>query len=778
MEASEVVRRWLQGPRRRKRADGLALAGYILLAAIFYAPLLLGLRRFPDGDFTHHFLPFSLFLREELLAGRLPIWNPYTYSGHPFLADIQAAVLYPLGDLILLLTLPWGTPGARLYFLEAEAALHLALAGFFTYLLARDLTGHRGAAFLAGCAFALSGYLTGYPPLQLAILRTAIWLPLVLWLLLRGMSRPTQWRWWTGAALAYAMALLAGHAQTFLFLSYAVSAWIVLLLTWTVRRGLPSREIAHRVLGVVGFALLALGVSAAQLWPSVEFARLSTRAHADYAYLSGGFPLRDTWQLLLPGVLTWFSPLYVSVAALGLALMASAHVLSGDRRKASSGFLPARWGILFFAGVALFFLLLSYGGNGFLYPLFYRWAPGGRLFRGQERAAYGVAFGLSVLAGYGAASLGRLPARTRRAVAWTFAGVIVAGVVVFGLGWQRPGHTAVPLRESLAIAGAVCAFALASSLAIATERAARWRVPILTLLIVSDLFLANFTTNLAEGGPAAWTSLPPEAEAVQAAVTERATANLGLPGRVYNEYRVYEDYGMVARVEDVWGSSPLRLARYAMLFEDFPLDRMWRLTGVEHVLTWRRELFEPSTLLAEFPQETDTTYLHRLKEPNPRAWVTHDVVFADDEETKRLLADHQFDLETTAVLPVEARDRTTLENAEVGPSPPAGESTIRLERLAPYRLLVRGRSDREGLLIVSENWMPGWRALRRDEGAQTLPVFRADLTFLGIPVPAGEWEVELIYRPDSVRLGLLISELSLALLCVVSIWRWRWGRRR
>ncbi len=774
MKASEVARRWLQGPRRRRRADGLALAGYILLAAIFYAPLLLGLRRFPDGDFTHHFLPFSLFLREELLAGRLPIWNPYTYSGHPFLADIQAAVFYPPGDLILLLTLPWGTPGARLYFLEAEAALHLALASFFTYLLARDLTGHRGAAFLAGCAFALSGYLTGYPPLQLAILRTAIWLPLILWLLLRGMSRPTQWRWWAGAALAYTTALLAGHAQTFLFQSYIVGTWVVLLLIWTIRHGL--RGIVHRVLGVAGFYLLALGLSAAQLRPGIEFARLSTRAHADYAYLSGGFPLRDTWQLLLPGVLTWFSPLYVSVAALGLALMALAHVLSSDGRETSSGFLPARWGILFFAGVALFFLLLSYGGNGFLYPLFYRWAPGGRLFRGQERAAYGVAFGLSVLAGYGAASLGRLPARTRRMAAWAFAGAVVIGVTVFGLGWQRTGHTAVSPREFLVIAGTACALALASSLTIAAERAARWRVPILTLLVVGDLFLANFTTNLAEGGPVTWASLPPEAEAVQAAVAERATANLGLPGRVYNEYRVYEDYGMVARVEDVWGSSPLRLARYAMLFEDFPLDRMWRLTGVEHVLTWRRELFEPSTLLAEFPQATDTTYLHRLEEPNPRAWVTYGVVFADDEEAKRLLADHQFDLETTAVLPPEARDRTTPGNAEAGS--PAGESAIHLERIAPYRLLVRGRSDREGLLIVSENWMPGWRALRRDEGAQALPVSRADLTFLGVPVPAGEWEIELAYQPDSVRLGLLISGLSLALLCVVSIWRWRWGRRR
>ncbi|MEZ4620330.1 MAG: hypothetical protein R2867_33160 [Caldilineaceae bacterium] len=50
---------------------------------------------------------------------------------------------------------------------------------------------------------------------------------------------------------------------------------------------------------------------------------------------------------------------------------------------------------------------------------------------------------------------------------------------------------------------------------------------------------------------------------------------------------------------------------------------MWRLTGVNTVLTWRRELFGPSTLLAEFPQTTDTTYLHQLSSPTVPAHRAH-----------------------------------------------------------------------------------------------------------------------------------------------------------
>ena len=41
---------------------------------------------------------------------------------------------------------------------------------------------------------------------------------------------------------------------------------------------------------------------------------------------------------------------------------------------------------------------------------------------------------------------------------------------------------------------------------------------------------------------------------------------------------------------------------------------------------------------------------------------------------------------------------------------------------------------------------------------------RADLTLVGVPVPAGSVTFDLVYRPDSVRIGLWISGAVLALL--------------
>jgi hypothetical protein len=770
-----------------------ALGGFSLLAMLFYAPLLLGLRTFPDGDFTHHFLPFSLFQLAALRAWHLPIWNPYTYAGHPFLADPQAAVFYPLSNFLLILTAPWSSPGARLYFLQVEALIQVALAGFFVYLLVEALVQNRWAAFTAGCAFAFSGYLIGYPPLQLAILRTALWLPCLLWLLHRGFAAPTQWRWWIGAGLAGATMIFAGHPQTWLHGGYVVGAWCVVRGVWGVGRRAwgvgrgawdVSRliRIPHSAFRVTISLLIALGVSAAQLWPSLEFTQLSVRANVDYAFVSGGLPLQDSWQVLLPGVLTQFSPLYVGVAGLGLAALGVVSVWVLGRAADEPW---DRVALLFFCALALIGLLLAYGDHAFLYPLFYWLAPGWKLFRGQERAALLVALGLSVLIGYGAAAVPRLPLIIRQRVALLYLAVVTVAVYGFGLFWQLPGRTAIANGRYLLLALITLTLTVALVVPLRLPGWSRRRSVLVTALVIANLFWAGGTTNLDRFGPARKTILAPEVVALEQAVQDRATANLGLPGRTYNEFRVYEDYGMRSGLEDVWGSSPLRLARYALLFDQFPLDRLWRLTGVEHLLTWRRELFEPSTLLGEFPQSADTTYLHRLTEPNPRAWLVSQLQPATDDEAVRLLGDHNFDLEQIALLPPEQlTDPVAL--------PASGDTTIHLARPAPERLAVQMESEGGGLLLISENWMPGWQVRAATcgtpEGAcdglqsplanlQFFTPYRANLSFVGLLVPAGPVRFELHYWPTSVRNGLWVSGATLLLLLIVVAGRgWQRGR--
>lgn len=772
----------------------MAFVAFVALISLFYAPVLLGRRTLSAGDFTDHFFPFSLFLRSELLAGRLPLWNPFTYGGHPFLADIQAGVFYPINLLLLAISTPFGSDAARLYFLQIEAILQMVLAGFFTYLLVRSLTGRPLAAFLAGGVFALSGYLTGYPALQLAILRVAIWLPLVLWLLLHAFDRPRRSRWWIAAALAYAVAFLAGHPQTFLHLSYAVLAWIALLL-FKERRDRPDElPVSGYLLRIGLFYLLFAGVIAAQLLPSLEFMRLSVRVTADYSFVSGGFPLADSWQALLPHLASPYSPLYVGIAALGLVVLALVQATvapaSASRGPAVRTSDETRLFVAFFALLTLIALLVSYGRNAFLYPLFYRLLPGWNLFQGQERAAYLVAFGLSILAGYGGAALDAVSTRQRRSVALGYGAFVVAGVVLFLLRYRAFAWTVAPPVQVRGTALAALAVAALLVAVLWPDGRKRWRLGLVTTLVLAQLFVANWGVNSDPVPLAQQAKLPAAALAIQQAVQEQGDVAAtigpltyqGPPGRVFNEHQVFEDYGMRAGIEELWGSSPLQLSRTAALLEDFPQDRLWQLLGVQHVLNSLPALYQPAEPLAEYPGTDGSSYLHRLAQPEPRTWVVQTVESADDDAALPLLGDASFDPATTALLPpvTDLAGRAGL--AAEGLLALPGQNTVKMEQIAPGRLRFDVQSEHGGLLVVSENWMPGWQATIRqapDGAAASAPVVRADVALLGVPIGPGRSSVDLAYRPKSVRYGIVISITSLLLLVLgIAAVRLRRDRRQ
>ena len=762
-----------------RASEWKAGGGFVLFVIIFFASLLLGLDTLADGDFVDHYLPFSVFFHDELMAGRVPLWTPHTYSGQPFLADPQSAIFYPISTVLHFLTLPLTTVAARLYWLQVEVMVHVALAGFSTYLLVKDLTKNGKAALLSGILFAFSGYLTSYPLLQPTILRTAIWLPLLLWLIWRAIVvRRTLW-WWMLAALTYAVAYLAGHPQTFIYLSYVVGIWILFLAVIYWRQHRPGRKwITHTLVAIILFYLVTLGLIAVQFLPSLEFIDFSVRADTDYNFVSSGFPIRDTWLIILPGVLTQFSPLYIGVIGLGLAIFAPTTALNPTSRVSDGNAtpIPLRYIVVFFLALTFIALLLSYGRNGFLYPLFYRWAPGWDLFRNQERAAYIMSLGSSVLAGIGYTCVAYASVQLRRRFAITYLVLVTVSVVVFAVVWQIAGRSAVSDIEYLVIS-------TVSLLGVVFLAAYLWPVNIshrysliLIALAALNLFLVNANTTRSSLTLREMAETRPEIAALVKATNDCdieaapcALQQQGMPGRVYNEHRVDGAFGMVTGVEEVWGDSPLRLERYAQLFEEFPLDRMWQVTGVEHVLTWRRELFEPSVLLAEYPQETDTTYLHRLIEPNPRAWLAQNVVVADDAKALSLLADHQFDIQTNVLLsPGEA---LKVERPLIQSDSDDDADMVRIVRLSPNHLRIDVQTERDSLLVLSENWMPGWQATatQSNGGTFTPSVLRANLSFLGIPLPQGDFVVDVSYQPASVRLGALVSGLTLIVLLIYLI---------
>jgi hypothetical protein len=206
--------------------------------ALFALPLARG-EVFTFRDHTDYFQPLRFFTAQHLRAGRLPLWNPYSASGEPWLANPQTGVFYPPSWLFVAL------PFAAAYMLYL--LFHLMALGVTAFrLFARTATP--GAAAFGAVALMFCG-----PTLSMLDvsnnLASFAWIPLVIHAALD--RRPLL------GGLALALTFLGGEPF------FALLAAVLFVV------------IAPRSSLVAGGT--AFGLSAVQLLPFLETLRGSDR---------------------------------------------------------------------------------------------------------------------------------------------------------------------------------------------------------------------------------------------------------------------------------------------------------------------------------------------------------------------------------------------------------------------------------------------------------------------------------------------------------------------
>jgi O-antigen/teichoic acid export membrane protein len=224
------------------------------------------------------------FLVEAIHNRELPLWDPYTFAGHPFLANGQHSALYPLSVVFYVFPL-WRAYGIF-------AWLQLGLAGIFACLFARVLGIRRLGGVIAGITFQLSGFMVVSSAVHPMIVAAASWLPFMLAMVelivqqrpLLG-QRPATLPWALLGALGLGCQMLAGHAENTglaLLVTGMYALWRLIKQPTnpqTDKRGLVSWLVGSRraITWLALMFVLGLALGAVQFVPYLEVIRGSFR---------------------------------------------------------------------------------------------------------------------------------------------------------------------------------------------------------------------------------------------------------------------------------------------------------------------------------------------------------------------------------------------------------------------------------------------------------------------------------------------------------------------
>jgi hypothetical protein len=398
-----------------------------------------------------------------------------------------------------------------------------------------------------------------------------------------------------------------------------------------------------------------------------------------------------------------------------------------------------------------------------------QWWPVGR--RGQQRGVLGVVIGVALLIG-GMAGPRLVPSM----------------VSTFGPATARLGVT-------LAVAGALTLLRRGVTVRLSTRGAGVWQA-VVAVFVALDLLLFGWplvpTVDRSlyrdNSEVAAFLSREPGSVRVYWPMDpQRPNSEYSAEYRVKFSYLTFDDFG--PHDVDYWWEM-----REALLPNAGMLDGMAAANNFDPLLVgWHVDLLEavvetPSLLRVmgvthvvsdrpwsggELVHAGDSAALYRLPDALGRAWIVPSARRVSSDEMLAALADPTFDPAAEVLLEVEPPLVRDSRNSQPGATAAVAvrNSTLVLQD-APNRVTIRASLAAPGYLVLADTWYPGWQATVDGEPTDVL---RANYAFRAVSLDAGDYVVEMFYRPLSVYLGIAVSLGMLIVVAAVWLMRQRKG---
>jgi hypothetical protein len=700
--------------------------------------------------------------------GQFPLWNPYSFSGTPLFANVQTAAFYPLNILFL--------------FFKSQTAwvvyilFQPILASLFMYLYLRGVGLSKYASVFSGLAFACIGYTTVW--FELGVVgHSALWVPLGL-LGIHRYSKTLNSRNLVLPTISIASSVLAGHAQTAVYVVMILSAYYFVLLFRSIS--------IIRLIGNFWFVVLGFGIAALQIVPSLELMSLSARD------VSTSNTVFHYFQFPIQHMLTLFAPDFFGNPAVGnfwgkdygefmifVGMLSSFFAIQGIFSKK-------------YRFISRFFVIVAVLSLIFALP-----SPFSDLLEILRVPVLGTGipsrvmflFQLSVVV---LAALGIEEVIVHKKVSWRITSfwivlITLIWVLLFLLQYIftnsiPPEYIKVAIRNMIIPTGAM-GIGLLSIVLI------RFRPKYAYLLFFVLFFVSvgEYTYFINKYLPFAQSKYifpsHPLVEKLQ---------HTTVPNRIYGyeTARVEMNLPVAWKVLSPEGYDPLYIRRYGELMHaattghysnviprsDALLEsssalqdsqekqKLLNLLGVKYVLDkddlapkeWREEAsrYDPSRFRLRW-QEYKWKIYENIQSLSRATVYFNTEIKNTNEEIISTLYSPNFDIKKTVLL--EGIGLNTL-NTNL-PSQP-----VLISDYSENKVTIQANTQRLGYLMLTDAHYPGWNVYINGKKRE---IIRADYAFRAVELPKGDNIVEFRYEPISFKVGLIISMLSVGITALL-----------
>jgi Bacterial membrane protein YfhO len=695
----------------------------IMVAIIAYWPVSFMLFSVKN-DAINYFLAMRYNTSEAIQHGYFPSWLPYINMGYPAHGDVQAGVWNPVVILMSFIR------KYDIYWLQVETIVTIIISGIGMYHLLKHFKFKRNVVLTISAAYMLNGYITDSGQF-LNWLYAAAYLPFVFLYAIRCFeSFKIKDAFLLG--LFYSFMLLSAYPSDFIQLGYILAAYIVVIFfkhqknhSVKISAGVFVKQLAVAAISFLIICLPALisyvpFIRSIDRGSGVDLGTALTNSMAPVNFISFATP----WPTLKATFNQYTDPLIRNCYPGIILLLFFILSLVSKQKKTL-----LHW---FLFGIFLFFILFSLGKLGGIRVLSFQFLPLMDTFRHPANSKLFFVFAAQLIAAFYINDYFTLPSFNklllRRVTLFSIALVTTAVIISFLAGniadtitrffaGNEDRQSLKQLMTNLSFTDLLllnCLLLLATLLvfylALKKNSLKKYLLP---LVVVEMLITAQLMLPLTY----ARTSTPKETQAIlyqQPKGYPIPDANASIASFSADGMKYFDIIGCLNPYNKQPGRSdyiitPSNLSSQQNFWENIPLRNK----------------------IIQYP-----------------LFYFADTIYAVKDTTSFISSVAQ---NKAAIIAFENR-HTVSGQATTG--------NIRILKFAPGHVDIETEKADSSFLVFLQNHYPNWSAY---VNGKENPLVKTNLTFMGLPLPAGKNRIEFVYK--SGYLKILSSISVLYILC-------------